>query len=73
MNICNTITFIIFSYIIFYCRVFVRALFNIEESIDKNHFSKSNKVKLERVIPLIDLIPRPVIKVTDIGLQTVIV
>ncbi|CAF4237631.1 unnamed protein product [Rotaria socialis] len=49
--------------------VFVRALFTIEKSTDTEYFSKSSELKVDRVIPLIDLLPRPVLKVIRIGLQ----
>ncbi|CAF3224711.1 unnamed protein product [Rotaria sp. Silwood2] len=50
--------------------VFVQALFSIQELSDTKYFTTtSNEIKIERVIPLIDLLPKPVLKVTRIGLQ----
>ncbi|CAF1524841.1 unnamed protein product [Rotaria sp. Silwood1] len=50
--------------------VFVQALFTIQELSETKYFTTtSNEVKIERVIPLIDLLPRPILTVTRIGLQ----
>ncbi len=54
-------------------RAFVRALFTVQVLDDTKQASTiSNEVITEKVIPLIDLIPRPVLKVTRVGLQMVI-
>ncbi|CAF3973637.1 unnamed protein product [Rotaria sp. Silwood1] len=54
----------------FFRRVFVQALFTIQELSETKYFTTtSNEVKIERVIPLIDLLPRPILTVTRIGLQ----
>jgi hypothetical protein len=34
--------------------------------------TSSNEIRTERVIPLIDLLPRPILEVTRVGLQMVI-
>lgn len=55
------------------CRVFVRALYTVQASKDaKVVTTTSNEVVLEKAVPLIDLIPRPVLKVTRVGLQMVV-
>jgi hypothetical protein len=52
------------------CRVFIRAAFHTGESNDKNYvITTSNQVTTARVDPLIDLLTRPLLKVTRIGLQ----
>ncbi|CAF1293197.1 unnamed protein product [Rotaria sordida] len=52
--------------------VFVQALFTIQELSETKYFTTtSNEIIIERVIPLIDLLPKPVLKVTRIGLQMV--
>ncbi len=54
-------------------RVFVRALFTVQGLDEtKQASTTSNEVTTEEVIPLIDRIPRPVFKITRIGLQMVI-
>lgn len=52
------------------CRIFLNALFHIHGSKDIEYVkTQSNEVSTARVDPLIDLIPRPMLKVTSVGLQ----
>ncbi len=53
------------------CRVFVRALFRVRGLVDKkyNFTTTSNEITTTRIDPLIDLLTRPLLKVTRIGLQ----
>jgi len=52
-------------------RIFVRALFRVHGLIDtkSNLTTTSNEITTTRIDPLIDLLTRPLLKVTRIGLQ----
>lgn len=69
-NICkDPIQSVMLKFILF-CRIFLRALFHIHGSKDIEYVqTTSNEVATTKVDPLIDLIPRPLLKVTRVGLQ----
>ena len=51
-------------------RIYLQALFHIHGSRDIEYVTtKSNEVSTTRIDPLIDLIPRPLLKVIRVGLQ----
>jgi hypothetical protein len=51
-------------------RIFVRALFHVQGLTDIDYLKTiSNRVITTSVDPLIDLLPRPLLQVTHVGLQ----
>lgn len=62
------------QYLFFFSsRVFVRAFYHAEASNDIECFeAKSNEVITTRVDPRMDLLTRPLLKVTSLGVETVI-
>ena len=55
-----------------FCRIFVRALLHIQGLTDIEYArTQSNEVKTTKVDQLIDILPRPLLKVTRVGLQLV--